>query len=172
MKKDFTSLADAGAKLATLLQEQGIGAREERIVLAPIMPNGLPVALAVAEHVKLPVFPIRVERTDAGVVVLNGSEMKSELAGALIVVIDDGVETGTAAMAAGSALADINTAGVVLAVPVCPRSARVMLDTVYSQIYATVQPMAPRALRWHFENFDTISERDAEIRLATWRETH
>ncbi len=172
MKKDFASRADAGTKLADLLISENISARSDRIVLAPIMPNGLPVALAIAEKVALPLFPIRVERTDIGVVVLNRADLQRDLAGAVVVVIDDGVETGTAAMAAGTALRNIDTAAVELAVPVCPRAARVMLDTVYSQIYAPIQPMAPRALRWHFEDFDTISESEADSLWASWQETH
>lgn len=172
MKKDFRSLEDAGARLSDLLEQQEVLPSTTPVALAPIMPNGIPVALVIAQRWNLPLHPIRVERTDAGVFVVNTAQLEGDLADHTVLVVDDGVETGTAAMAAGRALKSVAGIRLELAVPVCSRAARVALDSLYSRIVAPIQPMAPRALHWHFDTFDTISDREAEELFTRWQETH
>jgi phosphoribosylpyrophosphate synthetase len=71
----------------------------------------------------------------------------------LVIVVDDGVETGRAAFGIGSALRTRNVRSLWLAVPVCPRQSEVTLVRVYDQVLAVVRPLARRSLRWHYEQF-------------------
>ena len=66
---------------------------------------------------------------------------------------------GEAARAAGAAY-------LVLAVPVCPREARPAMERVYDEIIALEQPMVRRDLRWHYDDFDTIDEAEAQRRMT------
>ena len=75
-----------------------------------------------------------------------------------MVVIDDGVETGTVARAAASALRASGVARLVLAVPVCPQEAWAELERRYDLVVAVSKPTTRRELTWHYDDFDTIDE--------------
>ncbi|MBI1350114.1 MAG: hypothetical protein GC156_03250 [Actinomycetales bacterium] len=130
--------------------------------MLPLIPNGVPVALGVRESLPLPVRGLPAERSADGVRVLP----PEGLAGHCVVVLDDGVETGTAARAAASALREAGAAALVLAVPVCPREALADLQHRYDAVVAVVRPLARRALTWHYADFDTVDEAIARRLLA------
>jgi predicted phosphoribosyltransferase len=156
---DFADLADGGRRLAPLLA----AAVEGPVVLLAALPNGVPVALAMAEA--LPGAEVRalaVRRSDEGVEV----EPPDLVAGLVVVVVDDGVETGTVARAAAAAVRSCGPERMLLAVPVCPREATADLQHRYDAIVAAVRPMARRDLAWHYRSFDTIDEATALRLLA------
>lgn len=158
----FASLFDAGVELGSLLQELS-----SDCILAPIMPNGVPVALGIESVVGLrDLVPVHVNRTDAGVEVL-GCDLGSDAAGRVVIVVDDGVETGTAARAVGAWLKDRGVVESVLAVPVCPRTATNNLQFLYGSIISVNAPLGTQALSWHFEDFDVIDVETATALLAT-----
>lgn len=157
--KEFANLADGGRQLSEPLSAL---LADEPAVVSPILPNGVPVALAIAEAAVLPVVPLAAQRTDNGVVI----EVRPEHVGVTVVVVDDGVETGTAARAAVEALREAGAARVVLAVPVCPREAMGDLALRYDDVVAVSTPMVRRSLTWHYEDFDTIDESEALRLLA------
>ena len=155
----FANLADAGAHLMPL-----IGARVADFAnpcLLAIMPNGVPVAEPIADGLGLPIVAAPLDRTGdptAGPL--------PDLSGRTAIVIDDGVETGTAARLIGDAARTAGAASVILAVPVCSREVRPLMDRVYDEVIVVEQPLARRDLRWHFDEFDTIDQAEAERRLA------
>lgn len=154
----FANLAAAGAALAGhLTPDPGWPAP----VVVAVLPNGVPVAIPVARALGAPLVGARVDRSGEPVVGLEGS-----VQGATAVVVDDGVETGTAARLAARAARAAGAARVVLAVPVCPREASAALSLEYDEIRALVQPMGRRDLRWHFDDFDTIDDATARGLLA------
>jgi putative phosphoribosyl transferase len=103
-----------------------------------------------------------VDRSADGVVV----HPDPALAGRNVIVVDDGVETGTVTRAAGRALVEAGVASVILAVPVCSRESMASLQHRYDQIVALVRPMVHRGLSGHFASFDTIDEATALSLLA------
>lgn len=157
---DFANLADAGRRLGPVLR--GALARTTDPVLLAVIPNGVPVALGIREALDIPVLGLRVERTEDGVVV----HVDTTLAGRNVVIVDDGVETGTVARAAAAAMVASGVASVVLAVPVCSRESLVSLQHRYDQIVALSRPMVHRSLSRHFADFDTIDEATA-LRLLS-----
>lgn len=158
----FASLFDAGVELGSLLHEL-----PSDCILAPIMPNGVPVALGIESVVGLrDVVPVHVVRTDAGVQVV-GCDLGSGADGRVVIVVDDGVETGTAARAVGGWLKDRGVVESVLAVPVCPRTAANNLQFLFGSIISVNAPLGTQALSWHFEDFDVIDLETAAALLAT-----
>lgn len=157
---DFVDLADAGRRLGPVLAGATSGLVDP--ILLAVLPNGVPVALGIRETLPLPVMALRVDRSADGVVV----HPDPALAGRNVIVVDDGVETGTVARAAGRALVEAGVASVILAVPVCSRESMASLQHRYDQIVALVRPMVHRSLSWHFAAFDTIDEATALRLLA------
>jgi len=144
---DFLDLADAGVKLAPLVT----GRFTDPILLA-VAPNGIPVARAVADAVGAEVQELPIRRSDDGIAI----PVMPDVTGREVVVIDDGVETGTAARAIAQALREGRPARLVLAVPVCPRQESASLALIYDEVIAVVQPLARRSLRWHYANADWL----------------
>lgn len=160
MTSDFENLADGGARLAPLLA--AAFASGSAPVLLAVLPNGVPVALGVRAAWAVEVRALAASRSDDGVVV----HADPSLAGRDVVVIDDGVETGTVARAAAMALRAVDVASLTLAVPVCPREAQADLDQRYDRVVAVVRPLARRDLAWHYDDFDTVDDATALRMLA------
>lgn len=157
---DFANLVDGGRRLGPLLRDAM--ADEADTVLLAAIPNGVPVAVGIREAYGRPVRALPVQRTDAGASVAA----IPDLAGRTVIVVDDGVETGSVARAAASALRESGVARLVLAVPVCPREALADLQHRYDLIVAVARPLARRSLTWHYADFDTIDEAEALRLLA------
>lgn len=154
----FANLADGGARLVPVVSEAA-AALHDPLLLA-IVPNGVPVAEPVAEALALPLAGAYLDRE--GEPCVTGIP---EVAGRDVIVVDDGVETGTAARLVGVALRSAGAARTLLAVPVCPRQAEAGLGPFYDEIVALDRPLARRDLRWHYADFDTIDEAEAKRRL-------
>lgn len=157
---DFANLADAGRRLGPVL-EGALSLMSDPLLLA-VLPNGVPVALGIREACDIPVRGLAVQRSETGVVV----DADVTLAGRNVVIVDDGVETGTVARAAAVAMVESGVASVVLAVPVCSRESMASLQHRYDRIVALVHPMVHRSLSWHYADFDTIDEAAARRLLA------
>lgn len=142
---DFLDLTDAGRQLAPLVVE-----RVRDPFLLAVSPHGVPVAEPVAAALGVVVHPLPLIRTDEGVSVPE----VPEIAGREVLIVDDGVETGTAARAMAAALRAHNPERLILAVPVCPRQEGSTLGLLYDEVIAVVQPLARRSLRWHYTDND------------------
>ena len=150
--KSFANLADAGRALAALVQEEFTDASDV-IVLAAI-PNGAPVAIPVAAVLRVRATGLPIDRTGDGPVIGT----LPDAADRVVIVIDDGVETGSVARAAAIALRELKPRRLVLAVPVCSREAMAGLARLYDEIIAVDRPLGRRALAWHYDDFDTIDD--------------
>ena len=155
---DFADLADGGRRLVAPLRDAA--AALDDACLVAIVPNGIRVAQPLADALGLPVAGAYLDREGEPRVV----EIP-EIAGRAAIVVDDGVETGTAATLVGVALREAGASRLVLAVPVCPRQADAALRLLYDDIVAIARPLARRDLRWHYVDFDTIDEAEARRRL-------
>jgi predicted phosphoribosyltransferase len=154
----FAHLADAGGRLAEVLSAASADLREACLVA--IIPNGVPVAEAVADALDLPLLGAGLDREgDPRVVDIP------DVGGRTVIVVDDGVETGTASTLIGAALRRAGATRLILAVPVCPREAEPALRAIYDEVVAVDRPLARRDLRWHYSTFDTIDEAEARRRL-------
>jgi predicted phosphoribosyltransferase len=141
----FVDLADGGRRLAVLL---GPALEADPLVLS-MGEGGRVTGAAVAEALGIVVTHLETERTDEGVRV----EVAPDVSGREVLVVDDGVETGTAARAVAAALREAGATRVVLAVPVCPREAEAELRHRFDDVIAVDRPLVRRSLRWHYETF-------------------
>jgi len=141
----FIDLADGGRAVAPLIEP--LLAPDTVVVSAGV--GGLVTGAAVAEALGIEVTPLTTTRSDSGVTV----EIPLVVEGLRVGVVDDGVETGTAARAVARALREAGAVHVVLAVPVCPREAEADLRTRFDDVVAVERPLVRRSLRWHYETF-------------------
>lgn len=163
----FADLADGGRALAEVLAAGAAVEADAAVVLA-VVPNGVPAAIAAAAALGCPLAGVEPQRDDAGVHV-----PALDLPGATtVVVVDDAVETGTAALAVGRAVraAAGPATRVVLAVPVCPREAEARMLGVYDAVVAAVRPLARRSLRWHYPTFSPVPVDQAWAAVSAYEE--
>lgn len=145
----FASKEAAGQELAPLVQAAVTGC--ESVVVLGVDPGGLPVARMVADALGLQVHPVSLVEGPQGLTV----GPLPDLADQAVIVVDDGVETGTAAKAIAAALEPLGADRRVLAVPVCPHQALATLQLAYDEVIAIARPLARRSLRWHYADGST-----------------
>lgn len=169
--EQFSNIEDGGRQLGGYVRRYLYSEPDEMaLTVAPITPNGVPVLAgmrdALPEH---SMSGLLTDRSSAGcsITVMD----PALITGRRVIVIDDGVETGTAARAAYIAVRALDPGQILLAVPVCPRQTMAELALHYDDIIAVQTPLGRRALRWHFQDFDTIDERAALDLLAAMRGT-
>ena len=143
----FADLADGGRRLAALLVQRGL---TDDVLLVRVGVGGLVTGAAVSGALDRDVVPVRTERDGAGVRVDLSTV---EVAGREVWVVDDGVESGTAALAVGAALREAGVARAVLAVPVCPVEADADLRACYDDVIAVTRPQRRGSLRGHYGTF-------------------
>lgn len=141
----FTTKAQAGAELADLVRN----AVQGPVLVLGVAPHGLPVADPVAAALGVSAHPVTVTQHPDGLQV----QALPELGENTVVVVDDGVETGSAARAIAGALRASGSMRIVLAVPVCPREALATLQLAYDEVIAIDTPLARRSLRWHYADW-------------------
>lgn len=144
----FASRAEAGAELAPLVRA---------VVAAPVVvigvaPHGMPVAEQVATALGLVAQPVALIEHADGLL----ADRMPPTAGCTAVVVDDGVETGSAARAIAEALRESGAQRTVLAVPVCPRQALATLRLAFDEVIAIDIPLARRSLRWHYADWGDV----------------
>ena len=166
MSTKFENLFDAGIELGSLLREQHSDLLTDALI-ACVMPNGVPVALGIESVVGVrELFGIQLTRTDESVVLdpdfLSNFD-ENLVNGKRVILVDDGVETGTAATVCGHWLRSLEVAGLVLAVPICPRTAVNELQFLFTNIVSVQSPLGARSLAWHYTDFEVI---DLESALA------
>ena len=140
---DFIDRADAGQKILATFKDEVL----EHDVIVVVLPAAVEIALAFATEMTIPMRDLHISRNITGVAIprLEG------LSGLNVAVIDDGVESGTTAMAIGAMLRSASIKSATLLVPVCPKSVVPRLLAVYDTIHAVVSPPAPSPLAWHYQ---------------------
>jgi predicted phosphoribosyltransferase len=154
---DFQDV-NAGAKaVAAKLPD-----RTPKVVLA-VMPNGSPVATAIAESRGCKIRPLFFDRA-TGEVKVDLQDLNSNDE---IWVADDGVESGTAATAIGDFLKQSGFTSTHLVVPVCARDAIAQLQFRYTTVIAAVSPLMSRSLKWHYAELPNLDLATAQALIST-----
>lgn len=158
---DFADLAGGGRALAPLLQHY---ANDPSAAVIAVVPNGVPGAVEVGRALDLPVLGLTMVRDAEGA--LLDPVLPDISAYVTLIVVDDAVESGTAALLIGQALRTATSGTIVLAVPVCPREPAAALGVLYDDVVAVVRPLARRSLTWHYETFTPIPVSSAHELLS------
>ncbi len=143
---DFLDRADAGRQMYENFGEKILGCD----LIVVVQPAASEIAFAFASATTIPMRDLVISRTAAGVVIPR----ITQVADLRIAVIDDGVETGTTALAIGAMLKAEGASSAALMVPVCPRSLIPQLLQVYDAIDFVVSPPAPSSLTQHYEVYE------------------
>lgn len=98
-------------------------------------------------------------------VYLNG-RAHHPVEGATVIVVDDGVATGTTMMAALQALRRRRPARVIVAVPVAPYQTAVALSDMADDVICLVEPRPFHAIGLHYLDFHQLSDREVCEALA------
>jgi predicted phosphoribosyltransferase len=142
-KFDFIDRSDAGQKMLETFKSEIL----DHDVIVVVLPAAVEIALAFAAEMTIPMRDLHISRTIAGVAIPR----LDELAGLRVAVVDDGVESGTSAMAIGAMLRGASVKSATLLVPVCPQSVVQHLLAVYDTIHTVVSPITPSPLTRHYE---------------------
>ena len=143
MKFDFVDRADAGHKMVNTFKAE----ISNFDVLIVVLPSAAEIALAFATETTTPMRDLVIGRSAHNVVIPR----LDNVAGLNVAVIDDGVESGTTAIAIGAMLRAGAVSSATLLVPICPKSAVPNLLAVYDTIHAVVSPIAPGAMSLYYE---------------------
>lgn len=142
-KFDFLDRADAGRQMFEKFGAELVNYD----LLVVVLPAARDIAFAFASETTIPMRDLLISRNATGVVIPRITQVQ----GMRIAVIDDGVETGTTALAIGAMLKAEGATSATLLVPVCPRSVMPQLLQVYDFTYSVVSPSAPNSLTFHYE---------------------
>lgn len=150
--RPFVNLAAGGQALAQALLHLA-GNRD--VIVVAVLPGGAPVGVEVAAALGLPIVAAEVTRTDDGAVGdVTFHCPNTELAERIALVVDDAVESGSAALAVGRRLRELGVARRVLAVPLCPNESAAAVDRAYDEVIALIRPEKRGPLSDHYEVVD------------------
>jgi predicted phosphoribosyltransferase len=142
-KYDFLDRADAGRQMFEKFGNKVLSSD----LIVVVQPAAREIAFEFASETTIPMRDLVISRTAAGVVIPRITAVLD----LRVAVIDDGVETGTTAMAIGAMLKTEGAAVATLMVPICPRSVLPQLLQVYDAVDFVVSPLAPQSLTLHYE---------------------
>jgi predicted phosphoribosyltransferase len=157
---EFTDLASGGRALVPMLER--FKGRSDVLVLA-VVPNGVPAAIEVARALVLPVRRVDVERDAHGV---SGVALPDLDGFAHLIVVDDAVESGSAARAVGAALRDATGGELTLAVPVGVSAACAELSTIFDHVVTAVRSAERHALTEYYSDLTLLSGDEGLALLA------
>lgn len=101
-----------------------------------------------------------------------GGAARVPIAGRTVVVVDDGIATGTTVRAALKALARMKPLRLVLAVPVAPASTVVALRSEVDHLVCLSQPEIFHAVGAHYADFHQVEDDEVIALLRAARELH
>jgi putative phosphoribosyl transferase len=97
----------------------------------------------------------------------RGDDVALDLEGRCVVLVDDGIATGSSMRAAIEAVKAYEPSELIVAVPVAPRSAVLDFDPVVDQFIAALTPRTFQAVGMWYDDFSQTS--DEEVRSALRR---
>ena len=97
----------------------------------------------------------------------RGGRPRVPLRGKVAVIVDDGIATGSTAMAACQVARARGAAAVVLAVPVAPAGARAALTPAADQLICLETPGQLRAIGQWYDDFSQVSDSEVVAALTT-----
>lgn len=92
------------------------------------------------------------------------------LEGRTVILVDDGIATGSTAEAAVQAVRRHGADTVLLAVPVAPKESIERLGSVVDEVICLATPASFHAISLWYENFPQLDDADVRRLLAPWRE--
>lgn len=92
---------------------------------------------------------------------LAGLDRFSEYMGKRIIIVDDGMETGMAALVAARSLSQSGALELILAAPVAPKAALALLNQAYNHVLLLEILPDLSAIKDYYSDFDEVTNEDA-----------
>jgi len=146
----YLSFTEAGGRLSPSVIAAG---PFHDVCVIGLNARGQLVGSAVAAALGVALDPVAILKSAAGV---TTTELPDTV-GRTVVVVDDGVESGTAARAAGRAVRATGAARIVFAVPVCPAELVDELEGIYDSVIVLHVCRDGLPLAGHYLDFDLLS---------------
>lgn len=147
----FVDRSDAGRRLGSRL----LACRGPEVVVVGLPRGGVPVAAEVARVLGAPLDVIVVRTGSAR---LRGRGTRASLTGRTVIVVDDGVATGSTARAACRVARAARAARVVLAVPVAPAGWVDRMGDAADEYVALVTPADLQAVGQAYHEFGPVDD--------------
>jgi putative phosphoribosyl transferase len=106
---------------------------------------------------------VELERREA---LYRGDRAAPDVTGKTVLVVDDGLATGSTMLAAVEALRSLRAGRVVVAVPTAPRQTREALEDVADEVICLRQPDPFYAVGLSYEDFAEVSDDEVRAQLA------
>lgn len=90
----------------------------------------------------------------------RGNELKVDVKAKTVILVDDGLATGSTLVAATNALKKQGASKIVVAVPVASQKGMKLLKPLSDRVYAVEQPTRFRAIADWYEDFDPVNDAD------------
>lgn len=146
----FASFAEAGRLLG--IEVVASGTFQDACVIG-LNARGQLVGSAVADALGVPCEAVDIVKAADSV---TTTQLPQTL-GRTVVVVDDGVESGTAARTIGAAIRAIGASRIVFAVPVCPQDRLEELAATYDDVAVLHICTEGLPLAGHYLDFDLLS---------------
>lgn len=99
----------------------------------------------------------------------RGAAPPPEVAGKTVILVDDGLATGSSMRAAVAALRQLDPARIIVAVPVASAEACAMIETVADSVLCAVTPEQFQAVGQWYENFTQTTDQEVQRLLELSR---
>ena len=146
----FASFAEAGRLLG--IEVVASGSFQDACVIG-LNARGQLVGSSVAVALGVPCEAVAIVNAAGSVT----TTQLPEALGGTVVVVDDGVESGTAARAIGAAIRATGASRIVFAVPVCPQERLDELAAIYDDVVVLHSCTDGLPLAGHYLDFDLLS---------------
>ena len=177
MVGDFKDRAEAGRQLAAAVVRLGLVHPLVHPLVLALPRGGVPVAAEVARALRAPLDLLIVRKIGApGQPELAVAAMRAEIeqrcttyrrgcarlgvAGKTVVVVDDGIATGSTVRAALQALRRMRPARLVLAVPVAPADTLSELSPLVDDVVCLSQPAFFRSIGTYYADFHQVDDEE------------
>ena len=146
----FASFSEAGRLLG--IEVVALGSFQDACVIG-LNARGQLVGSSVAAALDVPCEVVAIVNAAGSVT----TTQLPEALGETVVVVDDGVESGTAARAIGTAIRATGASRIVFAVPVCPQERLDELAAIYDDVVVLHICTDGLPLAGHYLDFDLLS---------------
>ena len=130
----------------------GVRVLEQETVRSLAIPNDVVAKVASREEME-------VQRREQA---YRGSRAPILVAGKKVILVDDGIATGSTMRAGVAALRKLQPARIVIAVPVAPRATCVLLRKLADEVVCAIEPEDFFAIGEWYEDFTQLSDADVQ----------
>lgn len=153
----FHDRCEAGRLLATKLTRYE---HRDGVIVVGLPRGGVVVAAEVARALNTPLDIEIVRKLDRRIALFRAVRTPLPMAGQTVIIVDDGLATGSTMLAAVRAIKARKPAWIVIAVPVAPFASCEKFRDEVDEVIALTVPPAFNAVGEFYDEFDQVSDQE------------